>query len=218
MVSMPRPRNQAERRTQLIEAAARTVLEIGATATKLRDIARAAGVTPASVLYYYADLQDLFAAVFESAAATYFVTREKAIAAVEGPVEQLRACIRTGVPWPGEGEQSTRLLFELFPVALRNGAVAEQQRLFFDQQTELYRRVLEQGRASGTFTLAGDARALGRSFIALEDGYAMDLLVGTATAADIEARLLEYACLVTANRQFAVASEAGTSTAPTSAG
>ncbi len=109
------------------------------------------------------------------------------------------------MPWPGEGEQSTRLLFELFPVALRNEAVAKQRRLFFDQQTELYRRVLELSRESGTFALAGAARALGRSFVALEEGYAMDLVVGTATAVDIEARLLEHACIVTADRQFAQA-------------
>ncbi|MER5453032.1 TetR family transcriptional regulator [Streptomyces sp. NPDC002764] len=67
---MARPKNQAERRAQLIDATARTVVELGATATKLRDVARVAGVTPASVLYYYPDIQELFAAVFERSAAT----------------------------------------------------------------------------------------------------------------------------------------------------
>ncbi|MFJ9831103.1 TetR/AcrR family transcriptional regulator [Streptomyces sp. NPDC101169] len=200
---MARPRNQAERRAQLIEATARTVVELGATATKLRDVARAAGVTPASVLYYYADIQELFAAVFERSAATYFVTREEAIAAADGPVSRLRACIRSGVPWPGEGEESTRLLFELFPVALRNEGAADRQRTFAHQQAELYRQVLELGRVKGEFTLAGDAWALGRSFVALEDGYAMDLLVGDATAQDIEDRLLDHARVVTGNPAFA---------------
>lgn len=196
---MARPRNQAERRAQLIDATARTVIELGATATKLRDVAKAAGVTPASVLYYYADIQELFAAVFERSAAMYFVGRENAMAAVEDPVERLRACIRTGVPWPGAGEESTRLLFELFPVALRNGGVAKWQRTFVDQQTELYRQVLELGQESGEFTLVGDAWALGRSFVALEDGYAMNLLVGAATAQDIEDCLLAHARAVTGN-------------------
>jgi AcrR family transcriptional regulator len=199
---MARPRNQAERRAQLIDATARTVVDLGATATKLRDVAKAAGVTPASVLYYYADIQELFAAVFERSAATYFVSREKAIAAAEGPVARLRACIHTGVPWPGEGEESTRLLFELFPVALRNEGAADRQRLFIDQQIELYRHVLELGEESGEFTLADDAHALGRSFVALEDGYAMDLLVGSAAAQDIEDRLLTHARIVTGNPAF----------------
>jgi AcrR family transcriptional regulator len=202
MSSMARPKNQAERRAQLIDATARTVVDLGATATKLRDVAKAAGVTPASVLYYYADIQELFAAVFERSAATYFVSREKAIAAAEGPVARLRACIHTGVPWPGEGEESTRLLYELFPVALRNEGAADRQRLFVEQQSELYRRVLQLGEESGDFTLAGDAWALGRSFVALEDGYAMDLLVGSATAQDIEDRLLDHARIVTGNAAF----------------
>jgi AcrR family transcriptional regulator len=202
MAPMARPRNQAERRAQLIEATARTVVDLGATATKLRDVAKAAGVTPASVLYYYADIQELFAAVFERSAATYFVSREKAIAEAEGPVARLRACIHTGVPWPGEGEESTRLLFELFPVALRSQGAADRQRVFTAQQSDLYRHVLELGRQTGEFTLTGDAHALGRSFVALEDGYAMDLLVGSATAQDIEDRLLDHARIVTGNPAF----------------
>ncbi|MEV6742595.1 TetR/AcrR family transcriptional regulator [Streptomyces sp. NPDC051104] len=200
---MARPRNQAERRAQLIDATAKTVVELGAAATKLRDVARAVGVTPASVLYYYADIQELFAAVFERSAATYFVSREEAIAAADGPVSRLRACIHSGVPWPGEGEESTRLLFELFPVALRNKGAAERQRLFANQQTQFYRQVLEVGQQSGDFALAGDAWSLGRSFVALEDGYAMDLLVGSATAQDIEDRLLDHARIVTGNTAFA---------------
>ncbi|WP_432025767.1 TetR/AcrR family transcriptional regulator [Streptomyces sp. 1222.5] len=205
---MARPRNQAERRAQLIDATARTVVDLGATATKLRDVARAAGVTPASVLYYYSDIQELFSAVFERSAATYFVSREEAIAAAAGPVARLRACVHTGVPWPGEGEESTRLLFELFPVALRNEGAADQQRTFAGRQTELYRQVLELGQKSGEFTLAGDAWTLGRSFVALEDGYAMDLLVGSATAQDIEDRLLDHARIVTGNQAFARRSQA----------
>jgi AcrR family transcriptional regulator len=199
---MARPRNQAERRAQLIDATARTVVDLGATATKLRDVAKAAGVTPASVLYYYADIQELFAAVFERSAATYFVRREQAIEAAQGPVARLRACIHSGVPWPGEGEESTRLLFELFPVALRNEGAADRQRVFIGRQIELYRHVLELGRESGEFTLAADAHDLGRSFVALEDGYAMDLLVGSASAQDIEDRLLAHARIVTGNPAF----------------
>ncbi|GAA3694491.1 TetR/AcrR family transcriptional regulator [Streptomyces iranensis] len=199
---MARPRNQAERRAQLISATAATVVELGATATKLRDVARAAGVTPASVLYYYSDIQELFAAVFERSAATYFVSRQEAIATADGPVARLRACIRSGVPWPGEGEQSTRLLFELFPVALRHENAAQRQRDFVEQQADLYRQVLELGRDSGDFVLSGDASTLGRSFVALEDGYAMDLLVGSVTAQDIEDQLLDHARVVTGNTAF----------------
>ncbi|MGW2835555.1 hypothetical protein [Streptomyces sp. NPDC001286] len=63
-------------------------------------------------------------------------------------------------------------------------------------------QVLELGHKSGEFTLIGDACALGRSFVAIEDGYAMDLLVGDATAQGIEDRLLDHARIVTGNPAF----------------
>ncbi|WP_433456299.1 hypothetical protein ACQPXS_46360 [Streptomyces sp. CA-142005] len=50
--------------------------------------------------------------------------------------------------------------------------------------------------------MAGDVWTLVRSFVALEDGYAMDLLVGSATAQDIEDRLLDHARIVTGNAAF----------------
>lgn len=202
MRAMPRPKNQAERRAHLINAATRAVIKRGSTGTKLRDIAEAAELTPASVLYYYPDVQDLYAAVLERGITTYCEHREQEIAAVQGPVEQLRACIRSGVPWPGEAEQNTRLLFELFPVVLRNEAAAEQDRVFVARQAELYRDVLQRGADGGDFALAGAAPALARSFVALEDGYAIELMIGAATAEEIEARLLAHARLVTGNSAF----------------
>ena len=101
------------------------------------------------------------------------------------------------MPWPGHAEQTSRLLYELFPVALRHEAAAEQQRSFIARQTALYERVLEDGRRTGEFRLAAPATELARSFVALEDGYCLDVLVGAATAAEVEQRLLAYARITT---------------------
>lgn len=202
---MPRPRNQAARRAQLIEAAARAVVRVGGAAVKLRDVAEAAGVTPASVLYYYADVRELLSAVYERSGATYVGCREEAVDAAHGPVERLRTCIASGIPWPGEPEQSTRLLFELFPVALRDDRLGDGRRDLFERQAACYRRVLQEGADAGQFTLAGAAGPLGRSFVALEDGYAMGILAGEVTPREVEAALHAHALLVTGNPAFAPA-------------
>lgn len=199
-VRMARPKNQTARRAELIEAATKALLEHGATNARLRDIAEAAGVTPASVLYYYPDIQELFTAVFERGGATYCRLREEQIAAARGAQEQLAACIHSGVPWPGHAEQTSRLLYELFPVALRNEAAAEQQRSFIARQAALYQHVLERGLQTGEFHLAAPAADLARSFVALEDGYCLDVLVGAATAAEVEQRLLTHARITTQAR------------------
>ena len=194
---MPRPKNQTARRAQLVNAAAETVLEHGSAAAKLRDVAERAGLTPASVLYYYPDIQDLLAAVFEHASAVYCQRRAEQIAEAAGSVQQLRACIRSGLPRDDDTENTTRLLFELLPVALRNQATTELQRAFVAQQTALYQRVLEAGEQAEEFRLTAAAPVLARSFVALEDGYALDTLVGAATPDDIEEWLLLHARTVT---------------------
>lgn len=192
---MPRPRNQTARRAQLIAAAAQAVLEHGAAQARLRDIAAQAGLTPASVLYYYPDVHELFTAVLAQGTATYGERREQDIARFTTARDRLRACIRSGVPRPGETEETSRLLYELAPVVLRNKAAAEDNKRFIDRQTELYRQVLEDGARSGEFELAAPADVLARSFVALEDGYGMHVLVGDLTADEVERRLLLHARL-----------------------
>ena len=194
---MARRRDQTARRSQLIDAAAQTVLDRGSTHARLRDIAEQAGLTPASVLYYYPDVNDLLAAVFEKGTQTYALRRRAAVEAVTGPWERLAACVRSGVPFPGEPATTSRILYELVPLTFRNEAVAAKQAEFFVQQAELYREVLEAGRAEGAFRLLAPADFLARSLVALEDGYGIEVLAGSATPEDVEQRLLLHARLVT---------------------
>jgi AcrR family transcriptional regulator len=194
--AMPRPRKQEARRAQLVDAAAQTVLQLGANA-RLRDIAEQAGLTPAAVSYYYPDLLELLALVFEQGTETYIRRRLEAVEECPTAWAKLGACIRSGVPFPGEAETTSRLLYELLPVTFRNAAAAQQQERFVAQQTELYQQVLDEGARAGEFRLVAPADFLARSFVALEDGYGMDVLAGSATPEDIEGRLLHHARLAT---------------------
>jgi AcrR family transcriptional regulator len=197
MGAMARPRDQAARRAQLIEAAAQAVLKHGATNAKLRDVADQAGLTPASVLYYYPDLGELLAAVFERGTQTYIVRRREAVEACTGAWHKLSACIRSGVPFPGEAEITSRLLYELLPVTLRNPAASLQQLKFVAEQASLYQQIFEAGQAAGEFQLVADSGFLARSFVALEDGYGTDVLSEAATADEVAERLLHHARLIT---------------------
>ena len=195
---MARRRDQAARRSQLVDAAGRAILDRGAANARLRDIADLAGLTPASVLYYYPDIQELLAAVFEKGTETYLVHRRREVEAAEGHWARLAACIRSGVPYPGERETTSRILYELVPLTFRHEVIAARQQEFFDQQTGLYRQLLEEGTAAGEFDLVAPAPFLARAFVALEDGYGIEVLAGSAPAAEIEERLLQHARLVTA--------------------
>ncbi|MFB6549986.1 TetR/AcrR family transcriptional regulator [Streptomyces sp. NPDC056405] len=194
---MPRPRNQTARRAQLVQAAAQAVLERGVTNARLRDIAAQAGLTPASVLYYYPDINDLLVAVFEQGTETYVLRRREAVEAASTAWSGLAACIASGVPFPGEAETTSRLLYELLPVTFRNEAAGARQQAFVAQQTDLYRRVLDEGADNGEFRLAAPSDFVARGLVALEDGYGMDVLSGAATAEQVEECLLRHARLLT---------------------
>lgn len=193
---MARPRNQVERRQQLIVAATEAVLRHGATQARLADIAAEAGLTPASVLYYYPDVRELFSAVFENGHQEYCTRREQHVADAREPIEKLAACIRSGVPRPGKTEQASRVLYELMPVVLRNEQAATQYRSFVERQAALYRDVLAAGAAQQVFRLTASAEALARSFVALEDGYGVQVLIGGMRADQAEHALFMHAAAV----------------------
>ncbi|MBP0457803.1 TetR/AcrR family transcriptional regulator [Streptomyces montanisoli] len=194
---MPRQKNQVERRLQLMDAAARAVLRHGSTGARLRDIAQEAGLTAAAVLYYYPDVTELLAAVYERGYAQYCLRREDHVARAESVPEQLRACVRSGVPRPGPTEETSRLLYELTPVVLRDETAAAQNAVFIARQAALYQGVLERGAGSGDFRLVAPPAVLARGFVALEDGYALDVLTGASSADQVEEWLLLHADVVT---------------------
>jgi AcrR family transcriptional regulator len=177
----------------LVAAAGRVLLDRGSSAARLSDIATEAGVTPAAVLYYYRDVDELFSEVFHQGVSAYCDRREARIQAESHPEAQLRACIHSGVPWPGESEAASRILVELIPVYLRNEAAARQQMAFVERQTNLYKVILERGAQEDAFNLTAPAEFLARSFVALEDGLVMDVLLGDLRPEDEYEFLITYA-------------------------
>lgn len=190
---MARPKNQTKRRDQLVEATSNAVLLHGATAMRLTDIATEAGLAPSSVLYYYPDVRELYTAVFTQGSVQYCERREAHVALELSPDGRLAACIRSGVPRPGSAEETSRLLYELAPIVLRNETAAAGYETLIARQTALYERVLEECAASGRFRLLMPVKLLARSFVALEDGYGIDVLTGAITPDEEEDLLLRYA-------------------------
>lgn len=190
---MARPKNQTQRRDQLIAAANQVVVERGASAARLTDIAQEAGVTSAAVLYYYPEIDDLLTEVFRQGIEQYCDHREAHIASVATGEGQLLACIQSGIPRSAEQEAATRVLVELAPVVLRDKSVVGQYEAFIARQAALYERVLRNGQADGVFTLALPPEVIARSLVALEDGYVVDVLVGAITADQEEAWIVAFA-------------------------
>jgi AcrR family transcriptional regulator len=195
---MARPKEQTRRREQLVAAASSAMLTHGANGLRLADIAKEAGLTSASVLYYYPDVRELYTAVFAQGSDEYCAHREARVDEAETPEDKLAACIASGIPWPGRAEETSRILYELTPIVLRNPAAAAENAALIDRQAALYERVLRQCEESGRFRLLLPADVLARSFIALEDGYGVNVLTGDLRPETEQQWLLDYAHIMVA--------------------
>src|SRR5215831_12981652 len=84
-----------QRREELIKATYYEVAEKGYSAVTLQDIAKRAGVSKGSTLYYFATKEDLFLGALEWMISQFDIRIGQAIANVEDPVEKVGALIGT---------------------------------------------------------------------------------------------------------------------------
>lgn len=175
---MARRKEQTERRRQLVAAATSAVLQRGSNGLRLADIAAEAGLTSASVLYYYPDVRELYTEVLAAVTKEYCEGREARVAAETSPVRQLAACLGSGVSWPGPPAEASRIGYELYPIILRIPAAVEAHAEMIERQAALYARILEDGEREGVFMLKLPAGELGRALVALEDGLGIQVLNG----------------------------------------
>jgi AcrR family transcriptional regulator len=193
-----RRKNQAERRQQLAGAAREVLLERGAVGLRVKDVAERAGLAPSSVLYYYPSLDELLIEVSRGAIERFTERRAAAVRAVDGPVGQLRLAIHLGVP-SGPDDTDSRLLYELDAFTGTSPAFGILTASYFDRQAVLYESILDAGARSGDFELAGDALAVARGMVALEDGLGLQVVIGhpTIDSASAEAILVRYGEMAT---------------------
>ena len=187
---MPRPKNQARRRHELVSATSDVIAEKGLAAVRLRDVAEAAGMTSGNVLYYYDGLNQLFFAAYERAIERFCVEREEAVAEAGAPAAQLAVALRLGVP-RGPEDTEIRLLYEFEAVAFRSRACAELMASYVARQVDMYERILRE------FDAVGYPRDAARNIVALEDGHGVYVLTGQVAPAELERLLLAHATAIT---------------------
>ena len=189
-----RRKDQGRRKGQLAAAARAVLLERGAVGLRVKDVAKRAGLSPSSVLYYYPNLDDLLLEVSRDAMSRYAERRAEAVRAIDDPVRRLRLAISLGVP-TGPDDEESRLLYEIDALTGSSPLFATLSASFFDRQAMLYERILIQGADAGLFALRGEPETLARGLVALEDGLGLQIVLGhpSIDAAAGEAVLLAWA-------------------------
>jgi AcrR family transcriptional regulator len=177
---MARPKRQEARRTQLMEAARRAVVERGLAGLRLGDVAQQAGMSPGSVLYYFPNLTDLLMEVQREAVGRFCTAREEAVKNEPDVRSRLLAMIRSGLP-EGPGDELAYLLYELGAFARKDPAYAARYIELYQRQVAIYLGILEAGSATGVFRLADEALSIARNLVILEDGYGLHMTMAVPT-------------------------------------
>jgi AcrR family transcriptional regulator len=193
---MPRPRNQAQRRRDLIAATEAAIAQKGLHEVRLRDVAAEAGLTSGAVLYYYDGLDELFFAVYERGIERFCREREEVVAALTDPVAQLATAIHLGIPQQAD-DADIRLLYEFEGVAFRNADCADLMHGYVERQVVMYTSLLGDGAAAAAFTLADEPRTIAQNIVGLEDGHGVYVLTGHRQPAEVERLVLAYAAVAT---------------------
>lgn len=190
---MARPKNQDQRRAEILSAAKAVIHTRGVTGVTLKRIADQAGISSALILYYYTDVDDILAAAYRTATEEFLEKREFLLTEAIPPSEQLRRCLALGTPYPGAREEAARVLYELQPLILNNPDAATWSREFFSRQVALFRTIIDAGALAGEFSARLEADTIAVNLVALEDGLATHALTGLMTPEHIESTLVQTA-------------------------
>ena len=174
---MARPKKQEARRSQLKEATARAIAARGVAGVRVQDIAEEAGLAPASVMYYYPQLESLLRDAFVTAIERFHERRRATERAIEDARERLVETIRAGFP-SGPDDVEVIMLYEFATFGREDATLAALIRTLTQGQVAMYEAILEAGRAQGHFDLADDARSIAQNLVALEDAYGLYIVGG----------------------------------------
>lgn len=175
---MARPKNQAARRQELVRAAKGAIAELGLTGLRAVDVAARTDLSPASVAYYYPDLDELIREVHRDEVERFYWSRKRETAESDDPREQLRRMVRSGIPGSRE-DIDFQVLNELHTHAYREPYHAGLMAELYEREVSLYAEVLERGSATGVFAMRAPVALAASNLVALEDAYGLHLMGGS---------------------------------------
>jgi AcrR family transcriptional regulator len=158
------------RRELIVDATLAVMLRKGLAATTVRDVALETGISPGLVHHYFASMDELLATAFGRAAGQGLDQTRAAMAAVEEPVEKLRAFFSTYTR--AEQDWAFQLWLDAWAEASRRPVLrATSYRLNVAWQ-QLLVGVVELGVAAGVFGCTDPEGAAWR-ILSLLDGLAL---------------------------------------------
>ena len=146
---MPRPRLDHVRKAQILSAAASVLSERGYANARVVDIAKAAGTSPAAILYWFAGKQGLLAEALALREAEFHDRYTVRIERAATASQQLRILIEAMLRHYDWG-----LWMELCVLALRDSSAAAERDRMDRRWRAMLRNVIRDGQQRGEFVVS----------------------------------------------------------------
>jgi AcrR family transcriptional regulator len=188
----PDPR-RPERLEQILAAACQAILERGFPATRIADIARAAGVSTGTVHYYFATKDEVLVAALKWASGRLFARVERP--GDERATQRLARLLAVSVPHPGPARDEYVLWIELWLRVLHQPDLLPECEAISARWRGYFHTVVRDGAATGEFAPAAPPSEVAERLVAFVDGLGFEAALGYSWTSPerMHARLVELA-------------------------
>ena len=174
-----RPAGPAARRPERLEAildgACRAIVARGFPATRITDVARAAGVSTGTVHYYFETRDDVLLAALKWASERLFARVE---AGGGGPRERLAHLLDVSVPAPGPARDEYVLWIELWLRVLHQPELLPECEALSARWRGYFAALVEEGARAGAFTPVAAPAEVADRLVAMVDGLGFETALG----------------------------------------
>ncbi|MDE2435243.1 MAG: betaine-aldehyde dehydrogenase [Sphingomonadales bacterium] len=202
-----RRREPEDRRIQLLNAAMATLAETGVGDLTLAEVARRADVSPALIVHYFGDRDQLLENAFRLLVERATTAPMEALASTHDPEARLYGFIRAHLCASESTSEASRAWLSLWGLALYQPALARLQRVHQERMASNLRHELR------GLVLAQEVERIAETIAALIDGFWLRAALAKAWNADAELRvdwIMEQVGQMLASSRLSTAPEAVT--------
>ncbi len=177
-MSATRSHTPDSRPAQILEAACRVVVRLGAQNTRIEDIAREAGVSTGAIHYYFDVKKDVLLGALRWASERVFARLDAIAAQDTDALTKLASLLELAVPRPGPAREQYVLWIEFWVQVLHEPALLADHEAISERWRDYYFRIVRDGTVGGEFHPVGAPDEVAERISALADGLGFEAVIG----------------------------------------
>jgi AcrR family transcriptional regulator len=194
----PRPKVDHLRKPQIVAAAAEVLYERGLLRTRIGDIAKRAGTSSPTILYYFDSKDRLFEEAVEQTDREFYLRLREGQSKHERASDKLVHLIEETSRGPG-GLSDYTLWMELWVRARRDSSVRQNYHRLNRREHALIADIVREGQARGEFSSETDPDDFALALSALMDGLGVQVTLGQP---DVPPERMVQSCLALASAEL----------------